>query len=940
MVSTHEEYIKLLESELKTHKFVPLNESEISAFIRKHQLDQYLGIVTRDVQTDVKILINLHNQGKTAYRSTNDMAENKGSESTSVQNQKNKLAKNQVVGITGQIYSLEEKTFSSGGEGDIYRIVGDGTHVIKIYHTERVSEDLERKLMYMAKNPPSSSVLDQVAWPLDVIYDGEMHFKGFVMPKLAITAELGDVYGYPPSSPESKIPYKHKLILAMNICTVINAVHGAGYIFGDFNPRNIGINLNTGRVAFLDTDSYHIVIDEKTNIAFRCKVCLNGYVAPELLERCKAYNRDAYANAPLPTFTKETDNFALAIHIFKLLMNGYTPFNGIKDTERVSTACPGNGNEAIKRDAYCFKPGNKPLAVAVPPASILPDKVRQLFNRAFIEGKNNPQKRPTAKEWYSALAEYEKVLAICPKHPTQHMYKKGLLSCPWCDADERYAQSINPPLIQRTFPSPVSPMTPPVHTSIGATTVTSPVASTYLAVRGTSAASAHVQKSSQIAGLSSKTKKRITMIISASIAVFVAVLVIESVISSKQKRQSLYEEAVGFIEQENYDRAISTLNELGDYKDSAELLEEAKEIKTEQDYIAAMNFLISGDYDDALTAFSALGNYKDSEKRYEEVEGLRCSSIYADAAEYFQSGNLYEAAINFYSLDDFEDARERCFACWSMLTERNTISAGGLHSKGFTLGVKSNGTVVTTGNNQYGQCDVGSWTDIVAVAAGMYHSVGLRSDGTVVAVGGNDDGQCDVSGWTDIVAISAYYHTVGLKADGTVVATGDNSDGECDVSEWTDIVEIAAGSGRTVGLKADGTVLTVGGNAFGSAEVSDWSNMATIASDMGCTIGVRNDGIAVGVGDNSVGSLNFDGWKDMIDIAHGCLCTIGVRRDGTTVGAGSGARIYTGWTNIIMVDGRSYHIVGLRGDGTVVADGNNESGQCNVDGWTDIKIPN
>ena len=38
-------------------------------------------------------------------------------------------------------------------------------------------------------------------------------------------------------------------------------------------------------------------------------------------------------------------------------------------------------------------------------------------------------------------------------------------------------------------------------------------------------------------------------------------------------------------------------------------------------------------------------------------------------------------------------------------------------------------------------------TEIVAVAAGSYHTVGLRADGTVVAAGANDSKQCDFSGW-------------------------------------------------------------------------------------------------------------------------------------------------------------------------------------------------
>ena len=60
----------------------------------------------------------------------------------------------------------------------------------------------------------------------------------------------------------------------------------------------------------------------------------------------------------------------------------------------------------------------------------------------------------------------------------------------------------------------------------------------------------------------------------------------------------------------------------------------------------------------------------------------------------------------------------------------------------------------------------------MAISAGSDSTVGLKADGTVVAVGDNEYGQCDVSDWTDIVAISVDDHTVGLKKDGTVVAVG------------------------------------------------------------------------------------------------------------------------------------------------------------------------
>ena len=52
---------------------------------------------------------------------------------------------------------------------------------------------------------------------------------------------------------------------------------------------------------------------------------------------------------------------------------------------------------------------------------------------------------------------------------------------------------------------------------------------------------------------------------------------------------------------------------------------------------------------------------------------------------------------------------------------------------------------------------------IASVSVGLYHIIGLKADGTVVATGENDYGQCDVDSWTDIAAVSAgYEHTVGL----------------------------------------------------------------------------------------------------------------------------------------------------------------------------------
>src|SRR4051812_6964311 len=65
-------------------------------------------------------------------------------------------------------------------------------------------------------------------------------------------------------------------------------------------------------------------------------------------------------------------------------------------------------------------------------------------------------------------------------------------------------------------------------------------------------------------------------------------------------------------------------------------------------------------------------------------------------------------------------------------------------------------------------------TKFVAVAQGSEHSLGLKSDGTVMAWGWNDYGQCNVPvELSNVTAIAAggYYNLV-LKSNGKVVAWG------------------------------------------------------------------------------------------------------------------------------------------------------------------------
>ena len=198
------------------------------------------------------------------------------------------------------------------------------------------------------------------------------------------------------------------------------------------------------------------------------------------------------------------------------------------------------------------------------------------------------------------------------------------------------------------------------------------------------------------------------------------------------------------------------------------------------------------------------------------------ASNYKRAESLLESGRYAEAISSFRQLAGYRDAQQRSRELWDAIAVRETVSAGAFYA----VGLKSDGTVVAVGDNEYGKCDVSDWQDIVAVSAGWDHTVGLKSDGTVVTTDNDTSGRGNVSDWQDIVAVSVCtWHTVGLKSDGTVVAVGNNKYGQCNVSDWQDIVAVSAGWDHTVGLKSDGTVVAVGSNRYGQCDVDDWKEI-------------------------------------------------------------------------------------------------------------------
>ena len=364
------------------------------------------------------------------------------------------------------------KQIIDGGEGFIFEVQGYPDWLMKIYKEKDaqgnsiVTSELTEKLEYMRNNPPSSLIAQGVlAWPLETIYE-EGKLIGFLMPRLVFDSNMKDVcsFKHPVSDNAQAVAdfpsVKSRILIAINLVSTIHELHKSGYVIGDLNHENIGINRQTGRISIVDCDSFHIV--DNRGKAFRTKYVMPGYLAPEIIEHCyeeRANGRPHLVNeVALPTFTQESDSFCLAKHIFKLLMNGTDPFTGVLENTVGSAASPFQGNEAIERNAYLFKSGYYAKAKFCLTANEIPNELIALFKRAFVDGHTDKYARPSSEEWHHALENYLNSLSQCSANP-KHQHLNTLTTCPFCAADNRWAKAQG---VVGAPQKPVQPVTPSV----------------------------------------------------------------------------------------------------------------------------------------------------------------------------------------------------------------------------------------------------------------------------------------------------------------------------------------------------------------------------------------------------------------------------------------------------------------------------------------------
>lgn len=235
---------------------------------------------------------------------------------------------------------------------------------------------------------------------------------------------------------------------------------------------------------------------------------------------------------------------------------------------------------------------------------------------------------------------------------------------------------------------------------------------------------------------------------------------------------------------------------------------------------------------------------------------------------------------------------------------------------------------------------VNTHAEVVAIAAGAYHSVAITREGSVVAWGRNDSGQTTVppAATSGIVGIAAgETFTAALKNDGSVVVWGRGSQ-PVPPEASTGVVAIAAGTYCVFALKVDGSVVAWGHDGGPlTPPAAATAGVVAVDGGYGHAVALKDDGSVIGWGYDAYGQATPTpaAAGGLVAVAAGEFTTAGLRGDGSVLVWGMPRYDQfsvppAASSGVTAVTAGFGHVVTRKGDGSLVAWGRNADGESSI----------
>ena len=340
----------------------------------------------------------------------------------------------------GKSYELGDE-IGCGREGSVYRIVGE-PFVAKIYHnpTPQIAHKIESMaaiLLVLAKR--KKQLLLKLAWPFGGLYerpDGT-GFKGYYRIGVEGRVSIDVVSQFPRSPAAPAMTERQKIEMLIELCKLASGLHDIGITMGDWNPRNILVG-EGGSLMLLDTDSYSFTLSDVTH-GTACAA--PGYIAPEVLQLMEMTGIKDFeslaASTNAPVFTPQTDDFGLAVHIFKMLNRGIHPYAsgeldlGFYDLDDDDIPPAPSLNSCVCNGRSPFV--GTLIGYVVPKYALELDDFGGLMGEAFRRSLfGRAQERLDARTWARLLNHYLSETVECPRG---HLYHFSQIECPYCQGE-------------------------------------------------------------------------------------------------------------------------------------------------------------------------------------------------------------------------------------------------------------------------------------------------------------------------------------------------------------------------------------------------------------------------------------------------------------------------------------------------------------------------
>lgn len=238
--------------------------------------------------------------------------------------------------------------------------------------------------------------------------------------------------------PKEKGDWLRHLQICLMISRAVRRLHAAGLAHSDLSYKNVLVDPSGGKACVIDIDG--LVVPNKFPPDV---VGTPDFIAPEVIATQHLDKKDSARKLP----STLTDRHALAVLIYMYLFYRH-PLRGAKvhDTdaskdEELSMGMsalfvehPTDKSNRVRADH--LKATELPWAdPARMPYTIAGPLLASLFEKAFIEGLHDPQKRPTPSEWENALVRTIDMIQPCSNQCEMGWYvfdNSRKPKCPLC----------------------------------------------------------------------------------------------------------------------------------------------------------------------------------------------------------------------------------------------------------------------------------------------------------------------------------------------------------------------------------------------------------------------------------------------------------------------------------------------------------------------------